>query len=321
MGHGLNATDNGEKSMLFTGETPWHGLGTRFEIAPTIDQAKEHPCMDWRVKLFPNTFIGDDGQQRNSKSCAVMRMDTGRVFGTVGVDWKPVQNCEMLEWFRPFVESGMATIHTAGALYDGEKVWCLAKLDGPNLEIADGDEIARFVLLSNAHDGSRAVRVGFTPIRVVCQNTLSMAHGAEGSKLIKLLHTKNVLQNLTDIRETMNLANQQFEATAEQYRALARKGINQADLRKYVKTVLGVEKDEDAELTGQCLTKIREIEACAKEGRGTRGKTLWDAYNGFTEYLNYGASRKQDTRLESLWFGQNLSLSAKALQVAFDMAS
>src|SRR5205823_12189648 len=96
------------------------------------------------------------------------------------------------------------------------------------------------------HDGSLAVRCGFTPVRVVCANTLAMAHGDDASKLIRVKHTKDVLENLANVREVMDLANQQFEATAEQYRRLARKSINQDDLRKYVRRVLKIEDDRQA---------------------------------------------------------------------------
>jgi hypothetical protein len=87
--------------------------------------------------------------------------------------------------------------------------------------VAPGDEVEKYLLLSHGHDGSLAVRVGFTPVRVVCANTLSMAHGSDASKLIRVRHSKSLHENLANIREVMNLANAEFEATAEQYRLLA----------------------------------------------------------------------------------------------------
>src|SRR5205823_9488561 len=121
-----------------------------------------------------------------------------------------------------------------------------AKMNRDPLVIAEGDTVEKYLLLSHGHDGSLAVRCGFTPVRVVCANTLAMAHGSDASKLIRVKHTKDVLENLANIREVMDLANQQFEATAEQYRLLARKSINQADLRRYVRRVLKIEDDRQA---------------------------------------------------------------------------
>src|SRR5262249_13163268 len=157
----------------------------------------------------------------------------GKLFGVVGPGYTPVQNSEAFGWFQPLIEDGAVSLHTAGSLQGGRKVWMLAKVNKPALEIAEGDAVERFVLLSNSHDGSRAVRVGFTPIRVVCSNTLRMAHDAddEATRLIKVLHTKNVLVALDRLREMMNVANASFEATAEQYRKLAAFRISRADLR------------------------------------------------------------------------------------------
>jgi CRISPR/Cas system-associated endonuclease Cas1 len=128
---------------------------------------------------------------------------------------------------------------------------------------------------------------------------------------------------LANVREVMNLANQQFEATAEQYRLLARKSINQADLRKYVRRVLKV---EDGQEPGPRLQNIaEEIARLAEEGRGNdlpsiRG-TYWSAYNGVSEWLTHNRGRSEGSRLNSLWFGDGASLNRHALEVALDMAA
>ncbi len=204
------------------------------------------------------------------------------------------------------------------------------------MEIAAGDIVEKYVLLSHSHDGSLALRIGFTPIRVVCHNTLSMAHSDTASKLIRLKHTKNVQKNMDNLRDVMNLVNQEFEATAEQYRLLQRKSINQADLRKYVKRVFEVEGDdtaifkenrskEEKEVCSERQKNILEsvIELC-ETGKGNglpsvKG-TYWSAYNGVTEYLSYVNGRNEDNRLNSLWFGQNATMNKLALQAAVEMA-
>jgi phage/plasmid-like protein (TIGR03299 family) len=201
-------------------------------------------------------------------------------------------------------------------------VWVLAKLNRDPLVIAQGDEIEKFILLSHGHDGSLAVRCGFTPIRVVCQNTLSMAHGSTASKLIRVKHTKDIHQNLANIREVMNLANAEFEATAEQYRLLARKSINQADLTKYVKRVLKVE--DEKEPSTRTKNTIAEIIGLCESGRGNNlpsvSGTYWTAFNGVSEWLSYNRGRNQDSRLNSLWFGDSANMNRHALETALQMA-
>jgi phage/plasmid-like protein (TIGR03299 family) len=198
----------------------------------------------------------------------------------------------------------------------------LAKLNRDPLVVAAGDEVEKFILLSHGHDGSLAVRVGFTPIRVVCANTLALSHGHAASKLIRCKHTKDLHQNLENIREVMNLANQEFEATAEQYRLLARKSINQADLKKYVQRVLKVDGDEASTRT---KNTVEEIIGLCESGRGNTlpsvSGTYWTAYNGVTEWLSYQRGRSASNRVDSLWFGPSAETNKVALDTALAMAA
>jgi phage/plasmid-like protein (TIGR03299 family) len=241
----------------------------------------------------------------------------------VGPRYTILQNRAAFQWFQPFLDAKEAALHTAGSLCSGRRIWVLAKLHRDPLVIAPGDEIEKFILLSHSHDGSMAVRVGFTPVRVVCANTLAMAHGMTASTLIRCKHTRDIHHNLDNIRATMNLANQEFEATAEQYRLLARRSINQADLRRYVHKVLGVQDDERP--STRTKTVLEEVLALCEAGKGNdqvavRG-TYWSAYNGVTEWLSYQRGRSPANRLNSLWFGDSAAMNHKALQTALEMAA
>ena len=123
----------------------------------------------------------------------------------------------------------------------------------------------------------------------------------------------------------MNLANQEFEATAEQYRFLASKQINATDLHKYVKIVLDVHQQEEDELSTRTKNIIGKVEEFFLLGKGNDlpgvNGTYWAAYNGVTEYLNYEKGRTSENRMDSLWFGQNGNLSQKALDTAVALAA
>lgn len=314
---------NGKAQAFFVGEAPWHKLGTILDAPPTVEEGIRLAGLDWHVGLKPLQTI--DGEAVDHR--ATYRRTDGKIFGVVGPAYTPLQNVEAFQWFQPLLDTGEAFLHTAGSLQEGRKVWMLAKINKPALEIADGDTVERFILLSNSHDGTRAVRVGFTPIRVVCSNTLRMAHDAdmEANRLIKVLHTKNVLVALDRLREMMNVANSTFEATADQYRKLAACHVSRADMRKYVKIVLGIDGEDEAKLPTPTMNKLRSILVLAEKGRGNdnaavRG-TLWAAYNGVTEYLGTEFGRTQESRIDSLWFGQSSILSAKALEIALTLAS
>ncbi len=309
------------ETMAYFGELPWHRLGTALDEADLYDwsAASRKSGLDWEVELV--SLVTADTQAQVDHR-AVRRTSDARVLGVVGPRFAPLQNKDAFGWFQPFLDAREAALHTAGALRQGSRIWVLAKLNRDPLVIAEGDTVEKFLLLSHGHDGSLAVRCGFTPVRVVCANTLAMAHGSDTSKLIRLKHTKDVLENLANVREIMDLANTEFEATAEQYRLLARRSINQTDLRRYVKTVFKVEDDQD---TGTRMANImEEVMALAEAGRGNnlpsiRG-TYWSAYNGVSEWLTYSRGRSEDNRLNSLWFGDSANTNRHALEVALDMA-
>src|SRR5262249_8778664 len=151
---------------------------------------------------------------------AVRRTSDARVLGVVGPRYAPLQNRDAFAWIQPFLDAREAALHTAGSLKSGSRIWALARLNRAPLVVAGGATLAKYLLRSYGHAVSLAVRCGFTPIRVVCANTLAMAHGSDASKLIRVRHTESVLESLANVREIMDVANAEFEASAEQYRRL-----------------------------------------------------------------------------------------------------
>lgn len=316
------------ENMFSVRETPWHGLGAVVQEAPTAAEAIKLAGLDWRVKTMPLAIAADN---RPVQACAVVRESDGRILGHhVGAKWQPLQNVEAFDWFNPLVEAGDCRFETAGSLREGERVWVLAAINTPAAVIGRDDEVKSFLLLSNSHDGSLAIRVGFTPIRVVCANTLALAHDDHSSKLLRVRHTKNVVKVMDDLRGTINTLTREFEATAEQYRFLASKGVNRSDLHKYVKIVLGLSdsKKENAE-AGELGTRSKNILAAVLErfdsGYGANLEiakgTWWGAYNAVTEYLSYNRGRTTDNRINALWFGEGYATNRAALASAVSFAT
>lgn len=313
------------ENMLYVGQAPWHRLGNKMVGAPTIEEAIVAAGLNWKVSTEP-VFSGAG----EKVSALLTRRDSDKsILGVVGPSYVPLQNSEAFKFFQPFIDSKEASIETAGSLREGKRVWILAKINRDPLVIKGNDTVEKYVLLSNSHDGTLAVRAGFTPVRVVCANTLQLSINDKASKLIRIKHTKNVVQNLENVQEIMNLADSQFEATAEQYRLLASKEINSKDLEKYVKLVFNT-TSRVIEAEGD-LSKINnkrimeEIVPLFEKGRGNdmveiRG-TYWAAYNAITEHLQYSRGSGEATRMDSMWFGQAATLNKKALETALVMSA
>jgi len=310
--------------MLDNSTAPWAGIGSSVNEATTVAEAMQDAGLDWSVGIEPLYRQNEDGSVGDSVSRrAVVRQDNDSVLGTVGPKWTPYQNADAFQWFQPYIDSNHATFETAGALGKGSIVWILAKLNRDNVEIAAGDEVSKYLLLSNSHNGTLAVRVGFTPIRVWCTNTLSMAHSSNASRLIRIRHSQNVTENVNAMQDIVNLADADFEATAEQYRFLASRQINTDDLEKYVLKVLG-KNDALKDVPTRTKNQFEEIVGMFESGRGNANLsvagTWWAAYNGVTEWLNYSRGRNADNRLSSLWFGVNASVNKQAFETAVAMA-
>jgi len=326
MAHHIHSFDN----VLTVGERPWHGLGVNLATPPASGlEALEMSGLNWEATLKPifledgrQVILNDDGALNKGAHHAVVRSDTGTILGVVGPKYVPYQNCQMAALFDPLVQDGTITIETCGSLYNGRKVWMLGKLKGPDLAIDSNDSVARYISLAHGHDGGMAVRFGWTPIRIVCWNTLSASITDERSRLVRALHTKKLSSNLDTLRESMKHADEVFEMTAEQFRLLASRGISRNDLREYARVIVDAPKQGSGkEPSQQQITKMGKIIAATIEGRGNSGRSWWHAYNGVTEYLTWEAGRNVDTRMNSLWFGEGAITSKEALDLALEMSA
>jgi phage/plasmid-like protein (TIGR03299 family) len=303
-----------DDSMLAVGETPWHGLGVTLQEAPkTSREALRVSGLDWEVErramfLDNGTQVGiiDDGAHDSKKGyhAAIVRKDNGRILGVVGPHYTPLQNAAMGEMFDPLIADGSLSIETCGSLFNGRRVWMLGRFKGEDMTIAQSDTVRKYLLLAHGHDGSFAVRFGFTPIRVVCNNTLSLACGEKSkSRLVKCLHTRSLESNLQVLRDAMVTAEEAFELSAEQFRLLAARGVSRASLREYARIVVGASEDATKQTASE-RKAIGQIVGAAIEGRGNSGANWWHAYNGVTEWVTWERGRKQDNRLNETWFGK-----------------
>src|ERR1700722_8371175 len=161
------------ETMAWTSERPWHGLGVEVSNDLTAEQLIKAAQLDWTVSTHPIfTQIGD--QKLGLKEMALVRDTDNSVLDIVGSDWEPNQNQTAFEFFKEFVDAGDMTMETAGSLQDGRLVWGLAKVK-ESFELFGGDKVESYLLFSNPHKYGWSIDVRFTPVRVVCNNTLTLA--------------------------------------------------------------------------------------------------------------------------------------------------
>lgn len=300
-------------------ENPWHKLGKHFDTAPSVAEGIKAAGLDYNIELKDLQTV--DGINVPQK--AVVRTDINKSLGIVSKSYNILQNREAFNFFEPFVENGLATLESAGSLYNGRKVFVLAKIAGEDMEITPGDRVEKYILLSNSHDGGSAIRVGFTSIRVVCSNTLTMAHDSSKSQLIRVYHTKGVQQTIEEIRMTMDLVNEQFITTEERYKELAKRPMNVSDFKRYIKAVTSKESlekliDTPSDFTPEEVEEERNrlIKRVEEVFEMEPVHNRWTAYNAVNYYINHERSRSVEATYNSLWFGDAKKLDQRALVLA-----
>ena len=326
MAHNLNEV-NGKTNMMYVGKEPWHGLGTKLNNPATSKEAIVAAGLDYAVaKEYLYIGNGKAEGRHIGDFRAVVRQDTKDVLGIATDRYSIVQNTECFDFFDEVVGDKLAMYHTAGALGKGERIWMLAKLPNSVLVTKD-DVVEKYLLLTNSHDGSSSLKMYFTPVRVVCQNTLIMSY-ANARDGISIRHTGSVASKINEARKVLGLAVNYYMQFDKDAHALVKYKMNERELKLYFDFVLKGDKATETEESAQFKNQRDELFSLFTGGKGNnlpqvRG-SAWAAYNAVTEHIDWhktvkGAKEDQTNRLKSIWFGSGAVIKARAYAKAMDM--
>ena len=225
------------ETMMFVGrETPWHGLGTMVEEAPDSREALIMAGLDWDVVQRP--VYTQDGTRVDGYKANV-RMNDGAVLGVVTDRYKVVQNRDAFAFTDELLGEGVR-YETAGSLMGGRKIWMLAKL--PTKYIIQGEQIMPYLVFSNTHDGSGAIKIAMTPIRVVCNNTLNLALNT-AKRCWSINHTGDIAAKMEDARETLFMAEDYMGELGKSFEDLSKIKLSDASVEEYIKELLPISDD------------------------------------------------------------------------------
>jgi phage/plasmid-like protein (TIGR03299 family) len=311
----------GDKAqMAYAGDVPWHGLGTKVPSDLTPEQMLQAAGLDWRVEAYPAIATLPNGEQINTGHSALVRSSDNKVLDVITEDWNPMQNHDAFEFFNDFVSAGDMEMHTAGSLRDGRIVWGLAKVN-ESFELFGGrDQVDSYLLFTNPHQYGQSIDVRFTPIRVVCNNTLTLSLNSQSKSMVKVSHRREFDADL--VKETLGVAREKLDRYKEMAAHLSQKRFNDESIVEYFQRVFPVltkKEDSEKELSKSAKAALEDhldSQPGAELGEGT----WWAAFNTVTYMTDHIIGRSVDSRLTSAWYGANKNLKTRALEIAVEMA-
>lgn len=323
------------ESMMYVGAVPWHGFGTYVGDQGIIgDRVLEAAGLDWEVEkrpLFTPSYESDGGILVDSLSeitshRSIVRTSDNSILGIVGKGYTPLQNGQAVALLDGLAESGQVTYHTAGSLRDGRRVWLLAKVD--SYSVIGDDRVDEYLMLWNSHDGSSALRVLWTKVRVVCANTANAALSAGRGQGMTVRHTVNMMHRLDQANEILGVGRSVFSESRDFDRQLVRLQMNSSRWANFADELFPIpDGQEDGRSKTIAMKKRDKLTELFEVGRGQDmpgvAGTGWAAYNALTEYTNYHRTTRggQDIRFESAVSGSGAALVRKGSLILSGLAA
>ena len=224
------------ETMFYTREKPWHGLGTMVAEAPNSKDALRLAGLNWKVLQEP---VYTENEELIQGYKANVRDTDRKVLGVVTDRYKVIQNEEAFAFTDALLGEGIR-YETAGSLQEGRRVWMLARL--PREFIIGGERISPYMVFSNTHDGSGAVKTALTPIRVVCNNTLNLALRT-AKRSWSMIHTGDISGKIEEAKNTLLLADEYMTALGQEFENLRKIKLSEKQVLDYIKILLPMDEN------------------------------------------------------------------------------
>lgn len=322
MAHNINFNEQTQQHSFFSvKEKAWHGLGQIVQDYPNSAAALQFAGLDFEVYKRPNTHRLDDGTEIISKSSFyTYRPDCCAILGDrLGKDYEVIQNIDAFSFFDAIVGGDGIQYETAGALGKGEKIFITAKLAG-YIKVGNDDLIEKYLFLTTSHDGYGSIMAAFTPVRIVCNNTLNAAL-RNHTNSIKIRHTANAKERLEEAHKVMGISNQLSQQLDGIFNQWAKVRITDKEVQKLIQLAMvpnkevlqNIEKGEMDELS-TCFKNMCDdvyeynMTSPCQQYETTKG-TVFGTYNAITGYFqNVRNYKDEEAKMKSLLYGGTAQL-------------
>lgn len=313
--------------MAFAGEVPWHGLGKKVPADLTPEQMLKAAQLDWTVKKYPAYSVlpirGKDNIIKNTPYSvgwsSLVRESDMKVLDIVSNDWNEVQNSDAADFFHEFVMAGDMEMHTAGCLRDGQVVWFLAKVKD-SFDLFKGDQVDSYLLFTNFHKYGHSTDVRFTPIRVVCNNTLTLSLNSKVERMVKMSHRRQFKPE--QVKEVLKITTEKLSKYKEMASFLGSRKAEKEDIVEYFKRVFphakAKQEPDTKEISSNASHALQILDK--QPGHAFAEGSWWQPFNAVTYMTDHLLGRTDDNRLYNSWYGNNVKLKTDALEQAVKSA-
>ncbi|KAF1720193.1 DUF932 domain-containing protein [Pseudoxanthomonas wuyuanensis] len=305
------------ETMAYAGEKPWHGLGNKLARQQPIEVWKQQAGMDWQIEESEVRYVTGRNNvgviQPFPENKVLYRSDTKKPLAVVSKRFQVVQPGEILEFYRDLTAVNGFELETAGVLREGRKFWALART-GQSTVLKGRDRVDGYLLLATACDGTLATTAQFTSVRVVCNNTLSIALGNAGGA-IKVPHRSQFDPDA--VKRQLGITVSSWDGFVARMKALCERPVDPDSVEGLLRRVLvyAAADGKAPVVNEQALGNVRALYEGGGRGAqmaSSRG-TAWGLLNSITEFVDHHRrARSDDHRREAAWFGQGARLKQRA---------
>ena len=317
------------QTMAYAGETPWHQLGNELPARQPIDVWAQKAGMDWTICETPVRYMTEQAGSLGSimsfdEQKVLYRSDTKAPLSVVSGRYQVVQPKAVLEFYRDLTEISGFELETAGVLKEGKKFWALART-GKETALKGNDLVKGYLLLATSFDGTLATTATPTTVRVVCNNTLTIAlNGA--SSAIKVPHSTSF--DARQVKKQLGIAVSQWDSFMYRMKTLSERKVKSHEAMNYFLKVLCLTDQHVDPAQGLINERALKKVQAMYEGQGhgselaSASGTAWGLLNAVTEFVDHEKrARSQEYRLDSAWFGQGANLKQRALDHALQLVA
>lgn len=318
MAHEISVRSDDTAEAMFAGTPAWHGLGALVpsHVTPLLALTLAH--LDWEVEKRP---IRTETGLPITTHKATHRCDTGALLGVVGTDYEPMQNSQQAAWIESLVGQG-STVECCGALREGRRTFWTLKIPG-DVMVSAQDAVKQYLIVANGHDGGLAFRAFWSPIRVVCSNTLNASlPGAKDGVFLR--HTKGIHSSVAEAQRVLRIAGDYYNKLGETFRAMLATPMTDEGFTSYLDGLLPLSPTRALPVREEYRATVRNNWVQGAGAEMARG-TVWGAYNAVTELTSHGQRTRgglpAERRFMSVMFGAGKQLGQEAFEAAVELVN